>query len=252
VELLGSSLLEFKSLASTLVSQNMWQVTIQHLVDNVNAPVSALTLQRFNWLQSELKLNSEVKIGNIHYALKNGKEQIIVDALTDFKQGNQVKVTSNFTANSDGETKTVNHWTTIHYQKEKAEIQPKQLSKLAQLADFIKQYEIDKVEIYGHASRTGRQAFNMALSLKRAESVATLLSDVYQVTSDILFPIGKGESELLDTSRGPVANAINRRVEVKLSKQIPITSQIDFEPINMDVKDESNSYIIIVKPMPIK
>lgn len=69
------------------------------------------------------------------------------------------------------------------------------------------------IEIQGHADATGTEAYNEALSEKRAYAVKEYLMNRHEIDSSRLKFVGKGESEPYDPSN-PEAG-VNRRVEFK-------------------------------------
>lgn len=70
--------------------------------------------------------------------------------------------------------------------------------------------------ISGHTDSTGRYAYNVALSKRRAESVRDYLVARYSISPDRLIAVGRGPDELLDRSnpRSPS----NRRVQVETTR----------------------------------
>ena len=68
--------------------------------------------------------------------------------------------------------------------------------------------------IEGHTDATGRAALNLALSDRRAESVALALTEYFDIPPENMVVQGYGETELLiDTQESESAN---RRVEVRV------------------------------------
>jgi outer membrane protein OmpA-like peptidoglycan-associated protein len=70
-----------------------------------------------------------------------------------------------------------------------------------------------KVTVAGHADTTGNNAYNMALSQRRAEAVReALLKDGINQAS--IAVVGRGEDQLLVSTRDGVREPKNRRVEI--------------------------------------
>jgi OOP family OmpA-OmpF porin len=67
--------------------------------------------------------------------------------------------------------------------------------------------------IEGHTDSVGTEADNLALSDRRAESVAVILSETYQVPPENLVPQGYGDQFLKVPTQGP--NRENRRITVR-------------------------------------
>jgi outer membrane protein OmpA-like peptidoglycan-associated protein len=110
-----------------------------------------------------------------------------------------------------------------------AKIQIKALAE-ALLSDRLNGYNI---QIIGHTDASGNLDANQTLSLKRAQSVLTAISDGYGVNSSRLQAIGKGE-ELLIKGIAP-DDAKHRRVEiVAVEKGASTSSEPDAEEISSD------------------
>ncbi len=84
------------------------------------------------------------------------------------------------------------------------------------LASVVGQYAAgvyDSVMITGHADTSGPADYNVGLSLRRAASVATALSDM-GVPAGIMMTDGLGETELLVPTPDGVREPSNRRAEI--------------------------------------
>lgn len=79
----------------------------------------------------------------------------------------------------------------------------------------LKNYPAGEVVVIAHTDRTGSEKSNDKLSLRRAESVKTFLIDI-GISKDIIQVAGRGEHEPLVPTRDGVAEAKNRRVELKV------------------------------------
>ena len=71
------------------------------------------------------------------------------------------------------------------------------------------------ITLVGHADRAGPAAYNMALSLRRAESVRARLIEG-GIAPDLITPIARGEREPAIPTEDGVPNQENRRVEIIL------------------------------------
>ena len=76
-------------------------------------------------------------------------------------------------------------------------------------ADQLTNY---KFRIEGHADPRGNPDDNLRLSQARAVSVVNYLADQHQISRDRLKPVGKGDTELLNTRQADAAE--NRRVTI--------------------------------------
>jgi outer membrane protein OmpA-like peptidoglycan-associated protein len=106
----------------------------------------------------------------------------------------------------------------ITFETGSAAILPSEAKKLNKLGAFITQMitanpgEVFLIE--GHTDAVGSAASNLALSDRRAESVAKALTEYFQVPPENLVVQGYGESELLVDSAGD--ERANRRVAVRI------------------------------------
>ena len=103
-----------------------------------------------------------------------------------------------------------------------AVIGPKFRRTLDALADVLATYEQSYVDVYGHTDATGSDIFNMTLSQRRAESVATYFA-AKGVERVRLATMGRGELEPVATNETEAGRARNRRVEVRV---VPITEPL--------------------------
>ncbi|HEY0666441.1 MAG TPA: OmpA family protein [Gallionella sp.] len=79
----------------------------------------------------------------------------------------------------------------------------------------LKNYPAGEVVVIAHTDRTGSEKSNDKLSMRRAESVRAFLIDI-GIPADIIQVAGRGEHEPLVPTRDGVAEAKNRRVELKV------------------------------------
>lgn len=106
----------------------------------------------------------------------------------------------------------------ITFETGSAAILPSEAKKLNKLGSFITQMirtnpgEVFLIE--GHTDAVGSAASNLALSDRRAESVAKALTEYFQVPPENLVVQGYGESELKIDSAGD--ERANRRVAVRI------------------------------------
>lgn len=90
---------------------------------------------------------------------------------------------------------------------------------LNQVASTVTQYEKTYVDVLGHTDSTGSDAYNQALSERRASAVADYLSS-RGVQSARLATRGYGESQPKASNLGAAGRSANRRVEIRL---VPVT-----------------------------
>ena len=96
-----------------------------------------------------------------------------------------------------------------------AELTPEALDVVKQAAASAKQYGSANIAVVGHADRSGSDKYNLALSMKRANSVKTGL--VTEGISEAAIAIdAKGESSPLVPTDDGVREPQNRRVNITL------------------------------------
>jgi outer membrane protein OmpA-like peptidoglycan-associated protein len=83
----------------------------------------------------------------------------------------------------------------------------------------VNEFDQTVIEVAGHTDSTGEDAYNQALSVRRADTVATYLS-TRSVRSDRIIEVGMGEARPVATNDTPDGRQSNRRVELTL---VPLT-----------------------------
>lgn len=108
----------------------------------------------------------------------------------------------------------------INFAHDSFELTPQAMQQLAPLGEALKSDQLRgfAFDIQGHTDASGSEAYNMDLSEKRALAVGTHLYSSYGVDPEKIQLIGKGESDLYDTSNP--SSGVNRRVQIStISKQ---------------------------------
>ena len=85
-------------------------------------------------------------------------------------------------------------------------------ARMAQLADFLKQFPDRRVSIEGH-TEIGSTNYNMELSLRRAEAIKSQLVGL-GIASERISTVGYGKDFPVAANDTDTNRAINRRVEV--------------------------------------
>ena len=99
------------------------------------------------------------------------------------------------------------------FEFDQAEISSQNLVQLNHLAAQLHKYKLNKVRIVGHTDNIGHPDYNLALSKKRAESVAQVFMQNH-FSAENMQVIGRGSSQPLNTVDSDEARAENRRVTV--------------------------------------
>jgi len=106
---------------------------------------------------------------------------------------------------------------TVHFETGSWEVTPDQIARLAPVAEAIRRaIARNPNEVYlieGHTDAVGSDIDNLSLSDRRAESVARLLTDEFQIPPENLTTQGYGEQYLKIPTEGPERR--NRRVAVR-------------------------------------
>lgn len=89
-------------------------------------------------------------------------------------------------------------------------------SEIQKVADFMADYPETSVEIAGHSDSTGAAEYNRTLSQRRAEAVATRLTQALGVDADRVSATGYGEAEPIASNATQAGRAQNRRVEARI------------------------------------
>jgi len=101
----------------------------------------------------------------------------------------------------------------VYFDTDKAELKEASISSLNRLFDFLTQHPQVKIQIGGHTDSVGVPAYNLALSIRRAESVKEFLVDL-GIPSERMETLGKGDTEPLKPNDSEENRSFNRRIEV--------------------------------------
>lgn len=108
----------------------------------------------------------------------------------------------------------------VLFDSAKAELKPDGISVVDRMADVIKEYDDNVIEIEGHTDNipinTAKYPDNMMLSMYRAYSVYKYLIDVKGFDPSTLSSKGFGEYVPVASNSTPEGRALNRRVEIKI------------------------------------
>lgn len=104
----------------------------------------------------------------------------------------------------------------ILFDTDRASLKPGAAETLDQLGEFLAAYPDRRVRIEGHADARGPAVYNVNLSERRAEAVATAL-ERRGIDDDRIQTVGLGESEPVASNDTAAGRQQNRRVEIVLS-----------------------------------
>lgn len=105
----------------------------------------------------------------------------------------------------------------VLFEFNRAEVKASAQARMAQLADFLKQYPDRRVSIEGHTDNIGSTSYNMELSLRRAEAIKSQLVGL-GIASERISTVGYGKDFPVASNDTDTNRAINRRVEVVISE----------------------------------
>ena len=103
----------------------------------------------------------------------------------------------------------------ILFDFDKATLRPESASALRQLLAALESNPSMDVDIEGHTDAVGDDAYNLALSERRAQSVVAWLAD-NGIAVSRLKAVGRGETMPVASNDTADGRALNRRVEVRL------------------------------------
>ncbi|OJY69592.1 MAG: hypothetical protein BGP16_07450 [Sphingobium sp. 66-54] len=103
----------------------------------------------------------------------------------------------------------------ITFATDQSAIQPQFRPTLDQVAQTLAEYPKTMVDVLGHTDSDGSEAYNQALSERRARSVSDYLVS-HGVASVRMATTGYGETRPIASNETPDGKAQNRRVEIKV------------------------------------
>lgn len=106
----------------------------------------------------------------------------------------------------------------VLFATDSAALRPGAIDKLSALADYLRAEPGVRVAIEGHTDSRGTDAYNQALSLRRADAVRAAFDEM-GVTRARFSVAGKGKSEPIASNATAEGMRQNRRVEITLLGQ---------------------------------
>ncbi|MCL9780645.1 OmpA family protein [Vibrio sp. S4M6] len=101
------------------------------------------------------------------------------------------------------------------FESNSSQLKPESLGQLNELVSLLNKYPQAKADIIGYTDSSGAERYNQILSEKRAQAVATALTE-RGINASRLTVIGKGESDPVASNATPEGRAKNRRVEISV------------------------------------
>ena len=106
----------------------------------------------------------------------------------------------------------------LNFDFDKSVVKPQYFEMLHKFIEYVN-YNDYEVVIEGHTDSKGTNAYNMALGMRRAQSVKAKLLEFGMDPSRIVGIVSKGEEEPVATNTTDEGRAQNRRIEFKLSRR---------------------------------
>jgi outer membrane protein OmpA-like peptidoglycan-associated protein len=120
-----------------------------------------------------------------------------------------------------GDNITLNMPSSITFGLNSADLNAQFYNALDGVSMVLKEYDKTVVEVAGHTDSSGSDQYNLGLSERRAQAVASYLSS-HGVKNQRLMPIGAGETHPVASNDTEQGRASNRRVELTI---VPVTKQ---------------------------
>lgn len=106
----------------------------------------------------------------------------------------------------------------VLFATDKSKLRSNETNKLDELVEALKEYPEYKFHIYGHADERASKAYNMELSVERANAVANYFKEHGIAANRILGVKGYGETRPAVPNTSPENMQKNRRVELDFEK----------------------------------
>ncbi|CAD5108802.1 OmpA family protein [Zestomonas carbonaria] len=108
----------------------------------------------------------------------------------------------------------------VKFDFDKSVVKEESYGDIKNLADFMNQYPQTTTVVEGHTDSVGTDAYNQALSERRANAVRDVLVNQYGVGAERVDSVGYGESRPVADNATAEGRAINRRVEAEVEAQV--------------------------------
>ena len=106
----------------------------------------------------------------------------------------------------------------LNFDFDKSVVKPQYFEMLHKFVEYVN-FNDYEVVIEGHTDSKGTNAYNMALGMRRAQSVKAKLLEFGMDPGRIVGTVSKGEEEPVATNTTDEGRAQNRRIEFKLSRK---------------------------------
>lgn len=104
----------------------------------------------------------------------------------------------------------------VKFDFDKSKVKEESYGDIKALADFMSQYPQTTTVVEGHTDSVGTDAYNQALSERRANAVREVLVNQYGLQGERVNATGYGESRPVADNATDEGRAVNRRVEAEV------------------------------------
>lgn len=108
----------------------------------------------------------------------------------------------------------------VNFDFDKSDIKSDYFAEIANFAQFMTTYGNTSVVIEGHTDSDGADAYNQALSERRAQAVMNRLITAHGIAASRLKATGYGEEKPLVANSSPANKASNRRIMAEVSAEV--------------------------------
>jgi outer membrane protein OmpA-like peptidoglycan-associated protein len=119
-----------------------------------------------------------------------------------------------------GDNITLNMPSNITFATNSSDLSPAFFEVLGSVSKVLEEFDKTVVEVAGHTDSTGTDAYNQALSERRAGSVASYLSS-RGIMQQRMITVGMGEGRPVADNGTSSGRALNRRVEITM---VPVSA----------------------------
>lgn len=120
------------------------------------------------------------------------------------------------------ETQQMRQTLLVNFDHDKSIVKPQYSAELERFAQFMRQYGNSTAVIEGHTDSDGSDAYNQALSERRAKAVMDSLVKEHNVPATRLSSKGFGESKPVAPNTTAEGKEKNRRIEAAVSSEVQV------------------------------
>jgi outer membrane protein OmpA-like peptidoglycan-associated protein len=117
---------------------------------------------------------------------------------------------------------TMRHRLDVNFANDSSVVEPKYMSEIKKLADFMIEFPTAKVIIEGHTSIQGPAQYNKKLSKKRAIAIKDILTSYYHIANKRIDTLGLGFDRLLLEGNDEYIHQKNRRIVAEISSDVSL------------------------------